>query len=122
MSLFTAIHQIIRNGVAVEPGTVFDAGDLAAELQAVGAIRQPTQSESALYQLANRRQAPAPVREVAPESPAAADDRAALEARAKAVGVEFSSRIGDAKLLERVVEAESQSADPDVTEAPASLV
>lgn len=109
-----ALHQIIIGGTAVEPNSVFEVGDSDwADLLKLGAIRKPTAEEAALHGLAKRDAV----------EPASAD-RAELEARAAVAGVTFKGNITDAKLLERIVEAEAKKAETEtgVTESPTNVI
>ena len=115
MKLAFAIHQIILSATQiVEPGSVFPTENFD-ELERLGAVRAPSKEENALHQMLTQSVRAEPETRVtaAPVS----DERADLEARAEVAGVEFSARIGDAKLLERVIEAEAKKAaggDKDV--------
>ena len=117
MKLAFAIHQIIVSATeTIEPGAVFPT-DNFAELEHLGAVRAPTKEENALHQMLtqNDRNEAESFAAAAPAS----DERADLEARAAAAGVEFKANIGDAKLLERVIEAEAKKnagGDKDVKE------
>lgn len=111
------IHQIIMQKTTTDPGTVMKIDDekIFAELLNMGAIREATDSEIALFGLANPSAATVPL-----SNPIVAMSRGDLEARAAIVGVEFRANISDAKLLERILEAEGQDAagDRDVTVNP----
>lgn len=102
MKFAFALHQIIRQKEAVEPGSVFPVSDETefAELLQLGAIREATAAELALFQMTE------PQSEPIVQLIAVSTERDALEARAKELGVDFSPRIGDAKLAERIEEAE----------------
>ena len=117
MNLF-AINQIDRGTKAnpriIPPAHVIDLDrdKVVDELLKIDAVREATSDEvkvaKALGKFLVGAPALAKVEEPAKEP---SSDRAALEVRATAVGVEFSGRIGDAKLLERVEEAEKKAAE-----------
>ena len=117
MNLF-AINQIDRGTKAnpriIPPAHVsdLDRDKVVDELLKIDAVREATSDEvkvaKALGKFLVDATAVAKVEEPAKEP---SSDRAALEVRATAVGVEFSGRIGDAKLLERVEEAEKKAVE-----------
>lgn len=117
MNLF-AINQIDRGTKAnpriIPPAHVIDLDrdKVVDELLKIDAVREATSDEvkvaKALGKFLVDATAVAKVEEPAKEP---SSDRAALEVRATAAGVEFSGRIGDAKLLERVEEAEKKAVE-----------
>ena len=121
MNLF-AINQIDRGTKAnpriIPPAHVIDLDrdKVVDELLKIDAVREATSDEvkvaKALGKFLVDAPAVAKVEEPAKEpAKEPSSDRAALEVRATAVGVEFSGRIGDAKLLERVEEAEKKAVE-----------
>lgn len=117
MNLF-AINQIDRGTKAnpriIPPAHVIDLDrdKVVDELLKIDAVREATSDEvkvaKALGKFLVDATAVVKVEEPAKEP---SSDRAALEVRATAAGVEFSGRIGDAKLLERVEEAEKKAVE-----------
>ena len=117
MNLF-AINQIDRGTKAnpriIPPAHVIDLDrdKVVDELLKIDAVREATSDEVKVAKALGKFLVDAPaVAKVEEPAKEPSSDRAALEVRATAVGVEFSGRIGDAKLLERVEEAEKKAAE-----------
>ena len=117
MNLF-AINQIDRGTKAnpriIPPAHVIDLDrdKVVDELLKIDAVREATSDEVKIAKALGKFLVDAPaVAKVEEPAKEPSSDRAALEVRATAVGVEFSGRIGDAKLLERVEEAEKKAVE-----------
>ncbi len=117
MNLF-AINQIDRGTKAnpriIPPAHVIDLDrdKVVDELLKIDAVREATSDEVKVAKALGKFLVDAPaVAKVEEPAKEPSSDRAALEVRATAAGVEFSGRIGDAKLLERVEEAEKKAAE-----------
>lgn len=117
MNLF-AINQIDRGTKAnpriIPPAHVIDLDrdKVVDELLKIDAVREATSDEVKVAKALGKFLVDAPaVAKVEEPAKEPSSDRAALEVRATAVGVEFSGRIGDAKLLERVEEAEKKAVE-----------
>ena len=117
MNLF-AINQIDRGTKAnpriIPPAYVIDLDrdKVVDELLKIDAVREATSDEVKIAKALGKFLVDAPaVAKVEEPAKEPSSDRAALEVRATAVGVEFSGRIGDAKLLERVEEAEKKAVE-----------
>ena len=117
MNLF-AINQIDRGTKAnpriIPPAHVIDLDrdKVVDELLKIDAVREATSDEVKVAKALGKFLVDAPaVAKVEEPAKEPSFDRAALEVRATAVGVEFSGRIGDAKLLERVEEAEKKAVE-----------
>ena len=117
MNLF-AINQIDRGTKAnpriSPPAHVIDLDrdKVVDELLKIDAVREATSDEVKVAKALGKFLVDAPaVAKVEEPAKEPSSDRAALEVRATAVGVEFSGRIGDAKLLERVEEAEKKAVE-----------
>lgn len=108
------LHKLIRKDGPVEPQTVVELPkEEYVELAAVGAVREPTESELKLFEMTRATGQPAPV--VADPAAnvdetgqdVASDDRAALEAEAQELGIKFQKNTSDEKLRERITEAKA---------------
>ena len=117
MNLF-AINQIDRGTKAnpriIPPAHVIDLDrdKVVDELLKIDAVREATSDEVKVAKALGKFLVDAPaVAKVEEPAKEPSSDRAALEVRATAAGVEFSGRIGDAKLLERVEEAEKKAVE-----------
>lgn len=110
MKLAYTLHNVIHRSQSHNPGKVIELDAATyAELERLGAVREPNEQETALHGMTTRKPA---------SEPAYDSEREALEARAEQLGVKFNKNLSTAKLGERVEEAEKAAEptdeDPDV--------
>jgi hypothetical protein len=104
MKIAYALHSIIRQGGEVSPGEIVEFSDEEyEELIVRNAVRPLTSDEAALHGF---------VPPAAVEVPNPSDEemgniiRSQLEAKAYGLGIKFSAKLSDEKLLERITAAE----------------
>lgn len=102
MKIAYALHSIIRQTGEVSPGDIAEfSEDEYAELIARDAVRPLTSDEASLHGFV-----PLAAEPELSDVEVAGIDRAELEAQAYALGVKFSAKLSDEKLLERIAAAE----------------
>jgi hypothetical protein len=112
------LHAITSGKTSHRPGHVveIDSGDFEDFIE-LGAVREPTDDELALYEQGKPKQAakvavePAGEPEAAGELDPAPLRRETLEAEAKELGVKFQKNTSDDKLAERIAEAKAETAE-----------
>jgi hypothetical protein len=107
-----AINTVVYgNNQVAQPGTPFDPGsEIAAELLEMGAAREPTEAETAAWELVESAKAPAPKKSAKDKK---ADEEAAAKAAAEAEAAAKEAEEAAAKAAAEA-EAAAKAADENL--------